>query len=396
MEQKISAYFQPYREAPELKHIDVLDGVRVLCVVLVAWFHIWQQGWLFPGFSLGGQYVSLSFLPCTGYVWVDGMLLLSGLLLFLPYAQAGSRLPKTLSFYKRRLIRIVPSYLLCVIPLFVIACVRGTYGSPAAAFKDLAAHLTFTFNLFPDTYFRSPLNGALWTLAVEMQFYLLFPLLARCFRRFPRLTYCLMTGAALAFRWYAAQQADTSMYFNQLPAFLDVYANGFAAAMAITALRKKLGSPQDGWSRLFFTAMAALCVWLIVISLQGQILLFDSEKIRLGQMERRFPLMLTLACFCVCAAFSCTGLRFALGNRVMRFLSSVSYQFYIYHQLLAVKIKEWGLLPSVSKEPWATGEYAWQFTYSLLCFLLALLLAALITYLFEQPVSRWLRRKQKA
>lgn len=396
MEQKISSYFQSYREAPDCRHIDVLDGIRVLCVTLIAWYHIWQQGWLFPRIDIGGQSISLAFLPCSGYVWVDGMLLLSGFLLYLPYAQAGGRLPKALPFYKRRLIRILPSYLLCVLPLFVIACVNGSYQDTSAALKDLGAHLTFTFNLFHDTYFRSPLNGALWTLAVEMQFYLLFPLLARCFRKFPALTYCVMAGAAFAFRSFAAAQADSSMYFNQLPAFLDVYANGFAAALAFTALRKKLGSPVERWTRIFFTAMAALCVWLMGSLIQGQTLLYESSQIRLGQMERRFPLTLALACFSVCAAFSVTGVRFLLGNRVMRFLASVSYQFYIYHQMLAVRIREWGLVPSQTEEPWRTGEFPWQVTYTLLCFLLTLLVATLITYLFEQPIARRLRGKMKA
>ena len=395
MEQKLSSYFQSYREAPDLKHLDVLDGIRVLCIVLVAWYHIWQQSWLFPSVTVGGWTVSLSFLSCTGYVWVDGMLLLSGLLLYLPFAQANGKLPGAWPFYQRRLIRIVPSYLLCVLPMFAIACFQGFYLHAGDAVKDLITHLTFTFNFFPDTYFRSPINGALWTLAVEMQFYLVFPLLARCFKRAPCVTYCLMAGAALAFRQYAARQPDSSMYFNQLPAFLDVYANGFAAAAVIAALRKKLGSPQDRLTRLFFTALAALCVWLIVTLLQGQATLYESEQIRQGQMARRFPLTLALACFTVCAAFSCTGVRYALGNRVMRFLASVSYQFYIYHQLLAVRIREWGLLPSAGPEPWRTGEYAWQLTFSLLCFLTALLAATLITYLFEQPVSRRLRGKLK-
>ncbi|MBR6186652.1 MAG: acyltransferase [Clostridia bacterium] len=396
MEQKVYSFFRPYREAPDLRHIDVLDGVRVICVALVAWYHFWQQGWLFPRIELGSVNISLAFLSCTGYVWVDGMLLLSGLLLYLPYAQAGSKLPRALPFYKRRLIRILPSYLLCVLPMFVIACVQGVYQDASAAALDLAAHLTFTFNLFPFTYFRSPINGALWTLAVEMQFYLLFPLLSRCFRKLPALTYCLMTAAALAFRYYAALQPDSSMYFNQLPAFLDVYAQGFAAAAVITALRKKLGSPQDRFTRLFFTVMAGFCAALIVPLLQAQVLLYESQAIRLGQMTRRFPLTLMLSCFCVCISFSCAAFRFALGNRVMRFLASVSYQFYIYHQLLAVRIRKWGLVPSASKEPWRAADFTWQVTYTLLCYLLALLLATLLTYLFELPVTRRLRGRLKA
>ena len=55
----------------------------------------------------------------------------------------------------RRLIRILPSYLLCVLPMFVLSCVQGRYGTALDAIKDLAAHLTFTHNLFSFSYFSS-------------------------------------------------------------------------------------------------------------------------------------------------------------------------------------------------------------------------------------------------
>ena len=121
--------------------------------------------------------------------------------------------------------------------MFIISCVRGDYLKTSDAVLDILSHLTFTHNLFYFSYFRSPLNGALWTLAVEMQFYLLFPLLARAFRKLPIVTYFAMAGAAFAFRFWAGNQEDTSLYFNQLPAFLDVYANGFVAASAFAGAR---------------------------------------------------------------------------------------------------------------------------------------------------------------
>ena len=400
-----------YQAPPDPRRIDALDGVRALCVGLVAWFHIWQQGWLAPHYTAEwgqnalmdalleahlvpvGWHFSLDFLLRSGYIWVDGLILLSGFLLYLPYAEASAKLPGVWPFYKRRLIRVYPSYLLCVIPLFVLACVRGQYGSALLAGKDLAAHLTFTFNLFPDTYFYTPLNGALWTLAVEMQFYLLFPFLARAFRKAPALTYGLMTAAAFAFRFWAGRQIDDSMYFNQLPAFLDVYANGFVAAAVFTALRKVSGGkPLDKKIRLFFTALLALCLCQLALIAQGQA---AASNLHQGQMDRRFPLSLTLSCFMVCACFSLAGVRFALGNRAMKFLASVSLQFYIYHQMLAVKLKEWGFPPSASPTPWM-DDYRWQALYTLCCFFLALALATLITYLFERPIARALRKRWKA
>lgn len=391
--------FQPflsYRMGPDMKHLDVLDGVRVLCILLVGWFHIWQQSWLSPQFEILGESVSLDFLLRSGYLWVDGMLLLSGFLLYLPYAQAGGKAPSAAAFYKRRLIRILPSYLLCILPQFVICCVQGKYAQTSDAALDIVTHLTFTHNLFYYSYLRSPLNGALWTLGVEMQFYLLFPLLARAFRKLPVTTYVAMAGAAFVFRAYASMKPDTSMYFNQLPAFLDVYANGFAAASVFVSLRKRLGNEPDAKTRMFFTVLMIVCVCELMQIARGQAASPSYEAIRHGQMDRRFPLTATLSCLMVCAAFSLPAMRFLLGNKVMRFLSLISFQFYIYHQMLAVKLKEWGFPPSVSDQPWAMGEYRWQVVYTVCCFVFALALAAAITFLFERPIARVLRRRTGA
>ena len=66
------------------KRIPELDGLRVLMILIVSWYHIWQQSWLRP---VIGSY-SLDYLVRSGYIWVDGTVLLSAFLLFLPWAKA--------------------------------------------------------------------------------------------------------------------------------------------------------------------------------------------------------------------------------------------------------------------------------------------------------------------
>lgn len=390
--EKIRIHLQSYHEAPDPRQIDVLDGVRALCVLLVGWFHIWQQGWLAPSFTIFGQHISLDFLLRSGYIWVDGMLLLSGFLLYLPYTQ-GRSMPAIWPFYKKRLIRILPSYLLCILPMFVIAVLQGRYHSLQDALWDLLPHLTFTHTLFYPSYHGTLLNGALWTLGVEMQFYLLCPFLSRAFRRHPGITWAAMTGIAFAFRGIAAQSPQINMMFNQLPAFLDVYANGFLAASVFAVLRKKLGQDaQNKKLQVFFSALFILCICHLLAIAQGQ---SSAPNIQQGQLARRFPFSAALSCAMISAAFSLPLLRFLLGNPVMKFLSAVSFQFYIYHQMIATHLKAWRFPPSPSATPWSTGDYRWQVLYTLLCFILAILFATAVTYLFERPIARRLRRAAK-
>ena len=86
-------------------------------------------------------------------------------------------------FYQKRFQRIVPSYFASVLIMFAFAVADGVYRSAGAGIADLAAHLSFTFTFFPDTYMYTPLNGVLWTIGIEAQFYLLFPVLVRFMRK---------------------------------------------------------------------------------------------------------------------------------------------------------------------------------------------------------------------
>lgn len=390
--EKIRLYMGRYARPVDTRHLDVLDGFRALYVFLVGWYHIWQQGWLSPTLNIFGRVISLDFLLRSGYIWVDGLMLLSGFLLYLPFTQSG-QLQKPLTFYRNRLIRIVPSYLLCILFFFILALAENKYASTGDAVKDLFAHLTFTHTLFPFSYQQTPLNGALWTLGVEMQFYLLFPLLGRCFRKKPVLTWGAMAAIAFAYRHWASALSDNSLYINQLPAFLDVYATGFAAAHIFAGLHKKMGKDgPDNKAKLFFTVVFVLCACLVVGILKEQAGQNGYDRIRLGQLQQRFPFTVLLATAMIAAAFSLPVLRFLMGNPLMAFLSAISLQFYMYHQFLAVRIREWHFLPHQTDSPWMYGEYDWQVKFILLSFLAAVALASLITYLFERPIVRKLRK----
>ncbi len=392
-----------YTAAERGGRLPVLDGARALFVLVVAAFHIWQQSWLTPVVKLGGFRVSMDPLLRSGYMWVDAMLMLSGFLLYLPCAQAaeeGRPLPSVSGFYRKRLVRIVPSYYLCVLIVLVfVALPQGSYREGGTFSwwlmgRDLLAHATFTHTLFPFSYTGSPLNGALWTLGVEMQFYLIFPVLARFFKRWPGFVYVLMVAAAAGYCQWVKTRPDSTLLFNQLPAQLGAYANGMLAAGIYTALKRRM--KQDGWTRALFTALTLVCLGCIWLLVKGQAAENGYEYIRLGQMNRRFLMSGFCALLLLGLLCGARPVRLLMGNRVTAFLSAVSFQFYMYHQVLAVQFKNAHIPASVSETPWMAGERSWQILYVLLCFGGALAISALITYAFERPIAARLLGKRRS
>ena len=382
------------------KRIPELDGLRVLMIFIVSWYHIWQQSWLRP--VIGNT--SLDFLVRSGYIWVDGTVLMSSFLLFLPYAKAmrsGAPAPDTRDFYFRRVQRIVPAfYFITLAVLLGIALPWQLYGSPQYLVKDLATHLTFTFTFFPDTYLSTPLGAASWTLAIEVQAYALFPLIARGAMKKPVLTLGLMCALCFGFRaWCIWALSDYSMVVNQLINFLDVYALGIIAAMGFVRLQERAGqegdgSPQAKKKRLAVRAAATLLFagifFALIRLLRLQASTPDYAQIQEKQMIFRPVFAL---CFCglmLTAPFSLAPLRKLLGNPVTRFLGGVSMNYYLIHQTVTVHLKRIGFPPSESDTPNLAGEQPWQTQYTLLCFGISLALAVLVTYAIEKPAARWL------
>ena len=383
------------------QRIPELDGLRILMIFIVSWYHIWQQSWLRP---LIGSY-SLDYLVRSGYIWVDGTVLLSSFLLFLPYAKAMREhipAPDTRAFYYRRARRILPGYYFITLAvLFIVAVPWQLYDRPQYLVKDVATHLTFTFTFFRDTYLATPLGAASWTLAIEVQAYALFPLIARGVMKKPALTLSLMCAVCFGFRaWCLWALVDYSMVVNQLINFLDVYAAGILAAMVFVRLSERqetsAGAEKVLWKKY---ALQALATAVFAAALYGllRMLMFqastpDYVTIQRRQMIYRPFYALFFTCLILSVPFALLPLRKLLGNPVTKFLGGISMNYYLIHQTVIVHMRRLRFPYSVSETPHMEGEQPWQTRYTLLAFGISLLLAVLVTYLVEKPAARLLDR----
>ena len=383
-----------FRPAPQRSdRADAADFLRVFCVGFIGWYHIWQQSWLNPDLHIGRLVFRFYPLVSCGYMFVDLMLLLSGFLLMLGFLNGRDRRPS--DFYRSRAARILPSYWLGIaVMLFAALWPQNLYASSSELWGDLLPHLTFTHNFFYGSYLFTKLNGVLWTLAVEVQFYLLFPWLARAFEKKPILTYLAMTVFSLLVRLrLCLWDQDVSLYFNRLGAMLDVYANGMMAAVLYLRLDKK---PERVWRAWLSTALTVFSCIGIYCILNRQMYADGMTALRRGQMTWRFLLSLLGGSFLVCGSRSIRLMRSLFSNRLTRFLSGLSFNFYIWHQFLALQLKKWHIPPYTGDAPNMEGQMPWQRRYTALCFLAALLTAVLVTYLVEKPCARLIKKHKKS
>ncbi len=373
-------------------YLPAADLLRVLCIGLIGWYHFWQLSWLDPSFDLFGRHIDMQRMIRNGYMLVDILLVLSGFLLALPWAQYGQgrgTRPETAAFYKRRAVRILPSYLFAVLLVFFAWAVPGGhYADTRDALRDLFTHLTFTHNLFRATLYNAQIPGVLWTLAVEVQFYLLFPLLGRLYAKRPALVCGGMTVAALICRVLTVRGGDLNFLVNQLPLLLDVYAAGMLAAWLY--MRLEHATLRRRWPFALLTGLCLCCIFQVMY-LQ---VITGGELVRQMQLVWRLPMALLGALFLLFGSLAPRGLLRAVGNPLTRFLSGISYNFYIWHQFLARRLVDWHIPAYTSALPNQAYEQPWQSRYMLVCTIAALLAAVIATYAIEKPAARLLGGKR--
>jgi peptidoglycan/LPS O-acetylase OafA/YrhL len=175
------------REAGRLLFLDGLRGFAALYVV----FH---HAFIESPSQHGSLACVLSMVLGSGRFAVDVFIAISGFCLMLPIAFSVNRQIKSVGgFYQRRARRILPPYYAAVgISLLLawlvpgLAVKRGVHWDitqPAFTPASIVSHLLLIHNLRMDLIYR--INHALWSVATEIQIYVLFPiLLIPVWRRF--------------------------------------------------------------------------------------------------------------------------------------------------------------------------------------------------------------------
>ncbi|MER6440843.1 acyltransferase [Streptomyces sp. NPDC001185] len=154
-----------------------LDGLRGLTALYVVLFHCWLLA--FPGFPRNSGPSWLGWLM-YGRLAVVLFLTLSGFSLALSAARRGWRSGSLAGFLRRRAWRILPPYWAALV--FSLAVARWVV--PASHFGPPTGASVLVYGLVAQDMVTAPTpNGAFWSIGVEAELYLVFPLLLLIRRR---------------------------------------------------------------------------------------------------------------------------------------------------------------------------------------------------------------------
>jgi peptidoglycan/LPS O-acetylase OafA/YrhL len=302
-----------------------LDGLRGLAALYVVVNHIFERA--FPGYPADhAPFWAAGFI--YGRFAVVVFIVLSGLSLALAPARDGWRLDGVARFARRRAWRILPAYWAAL--AFSLAVAWLILPPPGEAVPDLhsvVANALLVQNVFP----AATPNRSFWSIAIEAQLYVLFPLLLLVVRRRGAVVMAAAVTLLVALVGIAVPHiARLDAFATQSPPDLAaLFALGMVAAGIVAA-----GERRRSWPWAWF-ALAAAAPVLATIWWQGSVWTLDSllwVDIALGP-----------AIACLLAALV-TGrpalLVRLLDTRPLRSLGLSSYSLYLTHGPIVVVLYE--------------------------------------------------------
>jgi peptidoglycan/LPS O-acetylase OafA/YrhL len=167
---------QPLIEG-RLQSIDALRGVAALGVVL--YHSVLQTTNAVPDNFFRWPVKLLQFVSSFGYIGVFLFFVISGFCIHLQWAKSrANQQPRPIqfrSFWKRRIRRLYPPYLIGFALFMIMAALTTGINVTHFFIYDVVMHLFMLHNLDPNTCYS--INGVFWTLAIEEQLYLAYFLL---------------------------------------------------------------------------------------------------------------------------------------------------------------------------------------------------------------------------
>lgn len=311
------------------RHIAGIDGMRAIAVLAVIVFH-------FSAATLPGGFVGVDvFFVISGYVVTASLL----------RKRAIETRSFLVEFYARRVIRIYPALIVCALltALAYTLLVPQAYISDTNNKTGLAAFFglsNFALILFDDGYFspRVEFNAYThtWSLAVEEQFYLIFPLLLLVYlkardrspRGGNRATWAMLgiTVASLLYSAWETSAAPTRAYYLLPGRFWEL---GVGALLALRQSRP--GFPAAG--KRMADALAMFGMMGIIAAC------FVTRKTGFPYPGAILPVGASIMLLMGITSDRSGASKWILEGRVVTYIGRISYSLYLWHWPVIVLLR---------------------------------------------------------
>jgi len=356
----IAAVFQPEGHPLHPGYRPDIDGLRAVAILSVLAFHAWPSA------------------VRSGFVGVDIFFVISGYLITgIIAGNLDSGSFSIRGFYSRRIRRIFPALILVLTATLLLGALvlfPGEYGQ-LGWHTIMAGLFSSNLQLWSETGYFDPAAEVkpllhLWSLGIEEQFYLFWPLLLLAVTRWKSSRAWLVVALALAsFAFYMGiyPTHGSAAFYLPFTRFWELLIGAFLALAPsrLVEIRPLAGliASFSHLARLLPELAGAVGALLIGLSLfhfiQGARLLAPT----LG------------AALLIAAGPKAWINRHVLANRVAVYIGLISYPLYLWH---------WPLLSFLHVEDLENAAIVQAMTVGLL--LLAFLLAALTYHLLERPL----------
>lgn len=354
-----------------------MDGLRAVAVIFVLIHHFEAN---IP------QWINWGTLGVRFFFVMSGFLITRILLKSREKVDAGAtaRPNEFWNFQMRRFIRTMPPYYLAI-------AIAAALAIPPVR-ETLAWTLTFCTNflIIQTSYFPHTVSHY-WSLAVQEQFYLVWPFLIFFLpKNWFKATFAVLIVAAILFRLACIHfQVNDVTRWVSLPGSLDTFAIGGILAYVSMSRPRLLEDPKTRlWTGLATLSLAAIARGLRMLDLHNPwtVLIETFEAAFMGWVV-------------ACSVTGFKGLAgWILSSPPMTYIGKVSFGIYVYHVLVVILLNPW--LEKIGLGHHAKDPFELRFILQVTA---AIAVASISWHFCEQPmlkardwIAMWFRNRHES
>lgn len=357
-----------------MKHLAPLDGIREMAIISVMLYHFSQPIQHMSGLS-GGAELFARMLEGL-WVGVDFFFVMSGFLITSILLKTRGDQAYFKNFYVRRLLRIFPLFYAVLLVMLVIGpALSGKVDAMTQSMQDNAFWFwTYLINwrIAYEGNFNAFGGGYMWSLAVEEQFYMLWPLVVYYgYRHLFTVSVALLAGLTLVKLALAYSGVPGASLYTMTLTHMDGLLIGSAAAAWYA--NRDIQAPFPLMSKALL--LPAVVVIVAVMGLEsGWIFYKTSTNLAIG-------LMSLLMCALMIAVLRCSEdhiMTKMFTLKPVMFCGKLCYGLYLLHQPVGVVVSDL-FVAQIQQSP-----VLWTIITLLISTSLSLLVAWVSFHLFEK------------